>query len=73
MTLSELEKLMRRLFAVDEHRVYYRTNTNLAVCEWADRASAEAAPPMGIRDKYGLIGLAYPEGAVRLGDPSTES
>ncbi|WP_143289729.1 hypothetical protein [Burkholderia ubonensis] len=64
---------LTRFFAVDEHRVYYRTNTNLAVCEWADRASVEAAPPVGIRDKYGLIGLAYPEGAVRLGDPSTES
>ncbi|EKS9793729.1 MULTISPECIES: hypothetical protein [Burkholderia] len=53
--------------------MYYRTNTNLAVCEGIDRASVEAVPPLGIRDKSGLIDIRYPEGAVHLPAPSTES
>lgn len=60
-------------FAVDDQRVYYRTNTNLAVCEGVDRASVEVVPPIRIRDKHGLIDIRYPEGIVRVPDPSTES
>ncbi|WP_175844653.1 hypothetical protein [Burkholderia arboris] len=59
-------------FAVDDRRVYYRTGTNLAVCEGVDRASVEAAPPMGIRDRHGAIALRYPDGIVRVPDASTE-
>lgn len=53
--------------------MYYRTNTNLAVCEGIDRASVESVPPLRIRDKNGLIDIRYPEGAVRVLAPSTES
>ncbi|WP_179250260.1 MULTISPECIES: hypothetical protein [Burkholderia] len=53
--------------------MYYRTNTNLAVCEGIDRASVEAVPPLRIRDKSGLIDIRYPEGAVHVPAPSTES
>lgn len=60
-------------FAVDDQRVYYRTHTNLAVCEGVDRASVEGVPPIRIRDKHGLIDIRYPEGVVRVPDPSTES
>ncbi|HHX4055148.1 MAG: hypothetical protein ACN6QT_20825 [Burkholderia contaminans] len=60
-------------FAVDDQRVYYRTNTNLAVCKGIDRASVEAVPPLRIRDKNGLVDIRYPEGAVHVSDPSTES
>lgn len=59
-------------FAVDDRRVYYRTGTNLAVCEGVDRASVEAAPPMGIRDRHGAIALRYPDGIERVPDASTE-
>jgi hypothetical protein len=60
-------------FAVDDQRVYYRTNTNLAVCEGVDRASVEAVPPMGIRDRHGAIELRYPDGIARVPDSPTES
>ncbi|RXV65580.1 hypothetical protein D1006_36625 [Burkholderia stabilis] len=66
-------RFLTRFFAVDDHRVYYRTNTNLAVCEGVDRASVEVVSSMGIRDRDGLIDIRYPEGIVRVPDPSTES
>ncbi|MCA8067311.1 hypothetical protein [Burkholderia sp. AU38729] len=53
--------------------MYDRTNTTLAVCEGVDRASVEAAPPLRIRDKNGLVDIRYPEGAVQVPDPSTAS
>ncbi|WP_053077658.1 DKNYY domain-containing protein [Burkholderia cepacia] len=66
-------RFLTRFFAVDDHRVYYRTNTNLAVCEGVDRASVEVVSSMGIRDRDGRIDIRYPEGIVRVPDPSTES
>jgi hypothetical protein len=59
-------RFLTQFFAVDDDCVYVRSNTNLVVCELADRASVQAAPPLRIRDKYGLIDIKYPEGAVRV-------
>ncbi|TDA42362.1 DKNYY domain-containing protein [Burkholderia pyrrocinia] len=66
-------RFLTRFYAVDDHRVYYRTNTNLAVCDGVDRASVEVVSSMSIRDKHGLIGLGYPDGVVRVPDSSTQS
>ncbi|WP_175998782.1 DKNYY domain-containing protein [Burkholderia stabilis] len=64
-------RFLTRFFAVDDRRVYYRTNTNLAVCEGVDRASVEVVSSMRIRDRHGLIEIGYPEGVVRVSGPST--
>jgi hypothetical protein len=54
-------------FAVDDHRVYFLTNTNLTVCELADRATVEVAPRWRIRDKHGLLDI-HSTGVVRVAD-----
>ncbi|WP_321877174.1 hypothetical protein [Paraburkholderia bannensis] len=54
-------------FAVDDHRVYFLTNANLAVCELADRATVEVASRWRIRDQHGLIDL-QDTGVVRVSD-----
>ncbi|HIC7211785.1 hypothetical protein [Burkholderia stabilis] len=66
-------RFLTRFFAVDDRRVYYRTNTNLAVCEGVDRASVEVVSSMRIRDRHGLIEIGYPEGVVRIPGSSTQS
>jgi len=46
---------LNRRFAVDRNRVYALRDSNLVVCDLADRASVEVADVYSIRDKGGRI------------------